>query len=337
MKNALLQETTKAYQKEFQIVLEKIQEFDHIVIFRHQMPDFDALGTQMGLATWIQDNFPSKVVHVVGENHVTFTPRLYPYMDVVEDEFFDTPFLAIVCDTGDTKRISDARYQKASYIIKIDHHPNREPYGNINIVMEELAAASELVANMLFLFPDPYFVSKKCAEYLYSGIVGDSGRFLFNSTTAHTFEIARLLVATGIQLSQDVYQKMYRKSIQDLRVTAYVLTHFQVSPQGVAYYVLSEEIQNELEITVERGKENINQFANIEGIEIWCSITQDTKRNRWKVSIRSKQIPVNGVASHFNGGGHDQASGAEIPTLDQLPSLIQELDNLILSYKEKDN
>lgn len=334
MNNTLLKEVAARFTDDYKLILKKIKEYDHIVVFRHQMPDFDALGTQLGLATWLKDNFPNKTIHVVGENHVTFTPRLYPYMDEVEDYFFDEPFLAIVVDTADTKRISDDRYQKASYIIKIDHHPNRDGYGNINVVADELAAASELVANMLFLFPKKYVFSKEAARYLYSGIVGDSGRFLYNSTTPHTFEIAGLLVSKGLLLSQEVYQPMYQKNIQDLRVTAYVLTHFEVSPHGVAYYVLSEEIQKELQITVERGKENINQFANIDGIEIWCSITQDTKRNRWKVSIRSKALAVNEVASHFKGGGHDQASGAEITTLDELPKLIQELDDLIVSHSK---
>lgn len=333
MKNTLLYQTTKRYHDTFKQVLKTIRQYDHIVIFRHQMPDFDALGTQLGLATWIHDNFPTKVVHVVGEDHVVFTPHLFPKMDIVDEAFYDTPFLAIVVDTGNTKRISDDHFQKADFIIKIDHHPNVEPYGDINIVADELAAASELIANMLYLYPKKYHVSRLCAQYLYTALVGDSGRFLFNSTTPHTFEIARLLIQTGFNLSRDVYQKMYRKNIQDLRVTAYVLTHFQVSPKGVAYYVLNEELQQELQITVERGKENINQFSNIEGIHIWCSITEDRKNHRWKVSIRSKEIAVNHVASQFKGGGHEQASGAEIATLDELPLLIAALDQLIEEQK----
>lgn len=332
MDRLLIKTVTKQYTKDFATVLKKIKEYDHIVIFRHQTPDFDALGTQLGLYTWIKDNFPYKNVHVVGENHVVFTPRLYPFMESLDDDYFNQKFLAIVVDTGDTKRISDSRFSKADYIIKIDHHPNVEPYGNINIVADELAAASELVANMLFRFPKEYYVSQTCAQYLYSGLVGDSGRFLFNSTSTHTFEIAKLLINTGFNLSKDIYQKMYQKNIQDLRVTAYVLTHFNVSAHGVAYYVLNEEIQNELQITFERGKENINQFSNIQGIEIWCSITEDRAHNRWKVSIRSKNLAVNEIARKYHGGGHDQASGAEIYSLDELPNLINDLDNLIVTH-----
>ena len=327
----LLKNTVKSSSQDICQILKLIKRYDRIVVFRHQMPDFDAFGSQLGLATWLKDNFPSKEIHVVRENHVSFTPRLYPEMEIVEDSFFENKFLAIVCDTGNSKRISDERYKKADYIIKIDHHPNKEPYGNINVVFDQLASCSELVVNILLSYGKKYIFSKLAASYFYSGIVGDSGRFLYNSTSSHTFEIANELITTGFNLSKDVYQKMYLKQIDDLKVTAYVLSHFKVSKHGVSYYVLPIDIQEKLKITPERGKENVNMFSNIQGIEIWCSITENPQLGVWKVSIRSKEIAVNGVAEKYNGGGHDNASGCEIKDLSELPQLIKDLDNLIKS------
>ena len=280
---------------------------------------------RQGLYHWLKENYPNKEVHVVGENHVTLTPRLYEEMEIIDDSWFDNnEFLAIVMDTGDTKRISDKRYTKAKFIIKMDHHPNVEPYGNINIVNDELASCAELMANMLYYFDKS--MSQQAAHYLYSGIVGDSGRFLYNSTSPHTFEISKLLLETGFNLSKDVYQKMYTKNIDDLKVTAYVLGNFKVTKGGVAYYILPIEVQNELKITVERGKENINLFSNIDGINAWFCVTQDINKGDWRVSIRSKEKPINGVAAMFKGGGHEQASGARLKDLSELDSLIEELD-----------
>lgn len=121
---------------------------------------------------------------------------------------------------------------------------------------------------------------------------------------------------------------MYLKKVDDLKVTAYVLNHFEVSKNGVAYYVLPYNIQTDLNITVERGKENVNLFANIEGINAWCSVSEDIKDKCWRVSIRSKEKPINDVATLFEGGGHPQASGAKLNSLDDLPKLIEALDNL---------
>lgn len=324
-----IKELIKKNKKSYKQVLSMIKKYDKIVILRHEMPDYDALGTQMGLATWLKENFKEKEIHVTGQNHVCFTPRLYPYMEEMEDAWFDNnEFLAIVVDTGNTARISDKRYQKAKNIIKIDHHPNKEPYGDIVIVNDELASCAELVANMLVYFNKK--LSKEAAHYFYSGIAGDSGRFLYNSTSAHTFAIAQILIETGFNLSKDVYQKMYQKNIDDLKVTAYVLNDFKVSKGGVAYYVLPSDIQEKLKITTERGKENVNLFANIEGINAWCSITEDPKEGLWRVSIRSKETPINGVAQMFEGGGHDQASGCKLHDIKDLPKLIEELDKLFI-------
>ena len=138
---------------------------------------------------------------------------------------------------------------------------------------------------------------------------------------------ASYLLEAGINISE-VYNKMYQKKIEDLKVTAYILNHFSVSEHGVAYYVLDDAIQKELNITTERGKENVNLFSNIEGINAWCSITEDTKDQCWRVSIRSKGMPINDVAAKWEGGGHAQASGAKIKNLDLLPSFIDDLDKL---------
>ena len=170
-------------------------------------------------------------------------------------------------------------------------------------------------------------MSKQAASYFYIGLSGDSGNFRFSSVKQHTFEVAASLVKCGLDVSK-IYQNMYVKKLEDLYVTRYILSNFSVSEHGVAYYVLDAKTQDELNITTERGKENVNLFSNIEGINAWCSITEDPKDNCWRVSIRSKEKPINQVATMFEGGGHAQASGAKLNKISELPVLIEELDKL---------
>ena len=316
------------HKKEFRKVLKLIQKYDRIAVFRHIMPDFDALGTQMGLATWLKDNFPNKEIKVLGDNHVTFTPRLYPEMDVLNEEWFKEPFLTIVVDVSSTKRIADPRFAKGRYKIFIDHHPGEERFSRSVVIRDiDTAAASELVVAMLSSNKD-YKMSEQAASYFYTALVGDSGRFQYSSTTQLTFEVAEYLLKSGINISK-IYQNMYQKKLDDLYVTAYVLGNFKMSPKGhVAYYTLDLETQDRLKITTERGKENVNLFSNIEGIDAWCSITEDKKEPCWRISIRSKEKDISGVAQAFEGGGHAQASGAKIASLDDLPRFIEALDNL---------
>ena len=325
--NPKIRDFIEPNKKDITRILNAIKRYDRIAVFRHSMPDFDALGTQMGLATWLKDNFPNKEIHVLGDNHVTFTPRLYPEMDRLSEEWFTKPFLAIIVDTANKSRISDPRWKKAKFKIKIDHHPEVEKYGKIQVVRTDACAAAEIVTAILLSFKGNYVMSKEAASYLYSGLAGDSGRFQYSSTSENSFITASLLVAAGIDLS-DVYNRMYQKKIDDLKVTAYILNHFSVSEHGIAYYVLDANIQKELNITTERGKENVNLFSNIEGINAWCSITEDPKDNCWRISIRSKAKAINGVAVKWEGGGHAQASGAKINNLGQLDEFIDDLDQL---------
>ena len=200
-------EVKKLFKKEFKQALKQIKKFDHIVVFRHQRPDYDAFGTQLGLVTWLKDSFPYKTIHYVGSNHSTFTGRIYPPMEEVDDKFFDEDFLGIVVDTGNSQRIDDERYQKAKFLIKFDHHPNIEPYGNINIVANELSSCSELVASFCLTFKKKYPLSLLSSKYFYTGIVGDTGRFLFPSTDKDTLRLSAELLETGLVPSFGVLPK----------------------------------------------------------------------------------------------------------------------------------
>lgn len=320
------------YRTIYKKILNKIKKHDDIVIFRHIMPDFDALGSQFGLCTWLKDNFPNKSIHVVGDNHVTFTPRIYPETDKIDESYFkDRKPLAIILDVSNASRIADPRFKKCRTKIKIDHHPDIENMAKISIVDTSAASTAEIIVDFILnvSIKENYILSKEAASYFYSAIVGDSGRFQYSSTSKHTFAIAMELLNTGINIS-DIYNAMYLKKIDDLKVTAYILNHFSVSKHGVAYYVLPLDVQKELNITTERGKENVNIFSNIEGINAWCSITEDNKEPCFRISIRSKKQAINGVATKWGGGGHAQASGAKINSLDELDAFIKDLDDLFV-------
>ncbi len=332
--NEIIQKQAKKFEKEYKEILENIKKFDKIAVFRHIMPDFDALGTQFGLATWLKENFKNKDIKILGDNHVTFTPRgLYPETDKVNDSWFNDDFLAIIVDVGDEKRIADPRFKRAKYKIKLDHHPETEKIFDISVVDTSLCAASELVTNMLLSFGDEYVISKEAASYLYGAIVGDSGRFLFGSTSRHTFEIASELLARNIEIVP-LYEKMYEKGIDDLKFMQFVLNNYKITPEGTAYYVLTQKDLDDLHLSSEQGKEHVNLFSSIKGVNIWCSITEDVTEPCFRISLRSRYYNVNEIAVNFKGGGHKQASGAQIATLNELDKFIEACDNKIKEGKK---
>lgn len=314
--------------KEFKEIFKKIKKSDRIVIFRHQVPDFDALGTQMGLYAYIKHNFPSKEVHYVGDVMKSFIPRIFPEPEVLDDSFYEKPYLAIIVDTADTKRVSMLNLSNATDVIKLDHHPDVEKYETITCVHPEMSAASELVALLLLSMGGrKYPLNKEAAYYFYIGIVGDSGRFMFPEVSSMTLRVAGSLLDTGID-KDEIYNKMYFTSKEEFNFQKYVLTHYHVTKAGTCYYIINDEELKSLKLTPGEGKLAISLFRNVEGINTIVSCTQDVEHNEYRVSLRSISKPVSKVASMFNGGGHLFASGAKVKTLEEFKRLIKETDQL---------
>ena len=199
----------------------------------------------------------------------------------------------------------------------------------MNIVANELSATSELVASFCLLFKKKYPLSTLAAKYFYSGIVGDSGRFLFPSVDKDTFNVAGELLETGLKPNISVFEPMYEKDIASLHLQRYVLDNMKVSDKGIAYYVLEDKDLKELNIHNERGKEYLSLMSNIKGVPIWFCVTEIVEKNEYRVSIRSKRLDISQVANKYHGGGHINASGATIYSLEEIDNLIKDLENLI--------
>lgn len=318
--------TIKKHLKDYKKALELIKKHNTIVIFRHELPDFDASGTQIGLATWLKETFPNKRILRLGENFIEYTPKLFPHNDIIENEELKD-FLAIIVDTSNEARIDNKLYQNAKEIIKFDHHPGNDNYGKINIVDTSLSSCSELVLN--FILSTKYPISKEACKYFYMGIVGDSQRFLISSTSSLTLDAASFCIKQGIDLSKEIYQPMYEKTLEDLNTQKYILDIYKVTPKGVAYYILKNEELEKLNIRPEQTKKYLSTFANIKEVEIWCAISEDPLTHEYWVSIRSKNIPISEVAKKYRGGGHLLASGANLKTNEEINDLLNDLDNLI--------
>lgn len=305
-------------------ILNKIEEYESICLYRHINPDYDAFGSQFGMYDLIQNTFSNKTVYMEGDFSSDLIKKFNIEMDIVKPEF-NRPVLGIVLDTANQERIDGDSYQQCKEIIKIDHHIVVDSYGTINLEDSSASSCSQMVA--LFLKNERVQLSSFGAASLYMGIMGDTNRFMYSSTDCRTFEAAMYLYNCGFDM-QALYERMYMKKANDLKVNAFLLNNY-IEDEGIAYYILRNEDLQSLNLSRERGSDYVNILSSVEEYQVWLAITENVKDHNWRVSMRSRHIPVNLVANKYRGGGHAFASGATLLSLDELPLLLQDLKELI--------
>lgn len=310
-----------------QQILDEIRQNETIIIHRHVRPDPDAYGSQCGLAEILKASYPNKNILVVGESEPSLE-FLYK-MDLVADDVYQDA-LVIVCDTANQARVSDQRYKNGKKLIKIDHHPNEDKYGDLLWVDTTAAATSEMIYELFIDGKEQGLVlSKKAAQLLYAGIVGDTGRFLFPSTTEKTFRYASALISEGIQFTP-LYNELYKTKRNVAKLSGYVLQNFTLTSSGAASMIITKDILTEYEVTPSEASQLVGILGNIEGVKSWVFFVEE--ENQIRVRLRSKDIVINGLAKKYNGGGHPLASGASIYSWEEAGKILKDLEELCQDY-----
>lgn len=310
----------------YKLMFNKIKNANTIYIYRHIASDQDALGSQYGLKEIILDNFANKKVICMGEKN----EELFAQMHIQDKKhsFEKTEnSLAIVLDTANTSRIDGEGYDMCDDLIKVDHHIVVESYGNLNIEDSMASSASELVVRFYEANKEELSLSKKAASLLFIGIVGDTNRFMYEGATSTTMHLVASLLNAGID-KDAIFREIYVRPMKSLEVQKYILNHF-IFDEGVAYYVLNQEELDQLGISREQGSNYVHTLADIDEIKVWMAITYQKEKDNYRVSLRSRTIPVQPIAARFNGGGHIYASGATLDSLDDLPKMIASIKEVI--------
>lgn len=310
-------------------ILRKIKEFDTIIIHRHIRPDPDAFGSQGGLAKMIQASFPEKRVYIVGEDEETL--KYLNTMDQVPDEIYHEA-LVIVCDTANQERISDSRYNTGKYLIKIDHHPNEDKYGDIIWVDTEASSTSELIYE-LYSYGKEYglILPTEGARLLFAGIVGDTGRFLYPSATDKTFHYVSELIKYPFS-REELYEKMYETSPNLAKFQGHILQNFKFDFDGVAKVIIDKRILDEYKLRPQEASQMVSILGNISGIKAWAFFIEED--NQIRVRLRSNGPIINEVAKKYRGGGHPRAAGATIYSWDEVNLVMKDLKKVAESYKK---
>ena len=307
----------------FNEIYNKIKEYDTIIIHRHTNPDGDALGSQIGLKEAILATFPNKVVKITGD--MTERYSFMGKMDEISDELYKDA-LVFVLDSGQTHLISDTRFNCGKFMIKMDHHLAVEDYANINYVDTSRESCAGLIAD--FIKTVGMNLTKIGAEALFTGMVTDSGRFRYSSTTDKTFDSASFLMKYNPDIN-NIYLNLYTEDLNVILLKARLTCKIQLTEKNVAYMIHTQEDVKDygLDIfSISRGM--VNLMAGIKGIDIWVNFTEDLD-GKILVELRSNGLNINTVAVKYGGGGHLQASGCCLESKEYIYNVLEDLNKIV--------
>lgn len=308
----------------FQKILNKISNYQTIIIHRHSKPDFDAIGSQVGLKEIIKENFPNKAVYVVGDQN-RFDRE--SDMEMIEDDVYQDA-LVFILDVAVKHMVSDERYKLAKEVIVIDHHKNACDIEEATIVISDAtySACAELITDMALELS--LKINQRAASFLYAGIVTDTGRFQWMHQPERVFLVASILTGLGAKTTS-LYDFLYVDSLESKKIKTFFQNRF-VYEDGVAYLKNDQSVFEQLDIdvfTVSRGM--VNLAAGIEEIKIWLNFTYDVSRDIILGEFRSRGLSIVDIAKKYGGGGHDQACGASLKTWDEVEAVIKDYKALL--------
>ena len=166
-------------------MMHEIRRYDRIILHRHKKPDGDAMGSQVGLKHILKENFPEKEIYAVGDAAGFFGFMDDSVMDEIPDSHYDGA-LAIVLDCGAPGLVSDDRYTGAATTLRFDHHLFVEQFCDEEVVDSSFESCCSLIT--AFAVEQGLRINALAAKSLYTGMVTDSGRFRYDSTSSRTFQ-----------------------------------------------------------------------------------------------------------------------------------------------------
>ncbi len=315
-------------QDELFALLQSIKESRRIVICAHRGPDGDAVGASLGWAEYLQTL--GKRVDVVLPNPFpdflrwlpnSQTVKFYARHEATCTGLIQRADLIFCLDFNSLSRLQDMQAAvsraKAPKII-IDHHldPDRSAAKQV-ISFPQMCSTSEIVFRLICQLGGFESMTRQGATCIYTGMMTDTGGFTYNSNSPEIYEAISLLLTKQIDKDK-IYRNVFNVfSVSRLRLVGYVLNEklrFYADNKASIYTLTREEMK---EFNYIRGDSEglVNMPLQVKGMRLSISLREDTERDVVRVSLRSvDDFPCNKMAEEFfNGGGHLNASGGELP------------------------
>jgi bifunctional oligoribonuclease and PAP phosphatase NrnA len=287
-------------------VLQEIRGRQRLVVTSHARPDGDAIGSALACGQILRAM--GKDAQVVMHDGV---PRIYqnlPFADRVVHADSVPPNDAVILLECDNTRRSLLNGLEDCFLINIDHHASGRHFANVNWIDSSVMATAELVYKLARTAC--IAIDRDIATCLYTALMTDTGSFMFEGTNEHTFTVARELVLAGADPAQCARPIYFGHSAAKMRLLGAALSNLHREGALAWIWVTQEQMQH-FGAREEDCEGLVNYALSIAEVQL-AIFFRELPDRRFRVSLRSKGVNVAGLAEHFGGGGHKNASGFSI-------------------------
>jgi phosphoesterase RecJ-like protein len=289
-------------------VLHQIERRERFVLTSHARADGDAVGSTLACGEILRRM--GKQAEIVLRDGVPRVYRQLPFASsVIQAERVNGNYDAAIlleCDSIQRTRLDGL---EGRFLINIDHHKSGRAFADVNWIDPKAVATAELVYRLAR--EADVKISPEIATCLYTGVLTDTGAFMFEGTNQHTFELARELVLAGADPARCARHIYFGHSTAKLRLLGAALSALQ--REGPLAWIWVTQEQMERAGAKEEDCEGLVNYAlSIGDVEV-AVFFREMPDGRFRVSLRSKGgLDVSTIAQEFGGGGHSCASGCAV-------------------------
>ena len=189
-----------------------------------------------------------------------------------------------------------------------------------------------MILDLYLANEDKLKIDKEGRRALFTGIVGDTGRFLYIDNPTNLFE--KLSKITFDLETKEVYANMYKREETELKFLGYIYSNYVTTENGMAYLKVKNEIVKKYGLEPIKAARMVNALQDTSGINNWNFFVEKEDGSIF-CEFRSNGPRVNDIASIFGGGGHMLAAGATLANWKKVDEIIEALDNNSKKYKEE--
>jgi phosphoesterase RecJ-like protein len=297
-------------------VLQELRVSDKLLLTTHENPDGDALGSLLAMHRILEQLGKDSLMYMSPDEF----PLPWEYRGFTFDGLVGAPpgdiaeRTIVFLDCGNIDRMPvDFLQADGLHILNIDHHHDNTRFGTVNLVCPTASSTAEIVWRLAKELGAE--ITPGIADALYVGLITDTGRFMYENTSAESHRMAAELIEAGVEPHQ-VYRRLWEDlPFRRLQLLQRALASIERYDDGTITLAHLEKRDYDETGALETDSEGVvDHLRAVEGTRIAVLVRDllaDGRNGVRKVSLRATDgsVDVSRIARAFGGGGHPQAAG----------------------------